>query len=255
MNKVYKSVWNESIGAWVAVSETARSRGKGGKKAAKVALAATVAFGPQAFAGVSLGNVDSSGSSGDMAVGDHAYGVSSSCPNQTTFGWASAIGYGSTAQGCAATAIGAGSSAGSAANKTLQIYATAIGSSATASQLNTVALGSFALAVAPSSVVVGANSGVDSTSSNTTVVGSGSTVSSASGNSVIVGDAARVGTNASKSVALGSGATVNIVHRTPSRWALGPSRTARTWLPWVLLPARAPCHTSVQERKLPTPST
>ncbi|WP_423917026.1 ESPR domain-containing protein, partial [Caballeronia sp.] len=28
MNKVYKSVWNESLGAWVAVSENSAARGK-----------------------------------------------------------------------------------------------------------------------------------------------------------------------------------------------------------------------------------
>src|ERR1700710_2336737 len=196
MNKVYRSVWNESLGAWVAASEMARSRGKGGKKAAKVALTATMAFSSQAFAGISLGNVDNSGSASDMALGDHSYSLSSYCPTVTTYGWASAIGYGSTAQGCAATAIGAGSSAGSTANRALEIYATAIGSGATASQLNTVALGSFALAVAPNSVVVGARSGIDSSASNTTVVGSGSTVASASGNSVIVGNGATIGSNA-----------------------------------------------------------
>ena len=30
MNKAYKSVWNEALGAWVAVSEIETSRGKRG---------------------------------------------------------------------------------------------------------------------------------------------------------------------------------------------------------------------------------
>ena len=51
MNKVYKSVWNESIGAWVAVSETAAARGKksSGRARAPLGLSAI------ALAGASLG--------------------------------------------------------------------------------------------------------------------------------------------------------------------------------------------------------
>ena len=31
MNKVYKTIWNESIGAWIAVGEDAAARGKSSK--------------------------------------------------------------------------------------------------------------------------------------------------------------------------------------------------------------------------------
>jgi autotransporter adhesin len=51
MNKVYKSVWNESIGAWVAVSETAAAQGK--KSSGKAS--APFAFSAIAMAGASFG--------------------------------------------------------------------------------------------------------------------------------------------------------------------------------------------------------
>lgn len=31
MNKTYRSVWNEALGAWVAVSETTKAKGKPGR--------------------------------------------------------------------------------------------------------------------------------------------------------------------------------------------------------------------------------
>ncbi|SEK10673.1 Head domain of trimeric autotransporter adhesin [Paraburkholderia tropica] len=44
MNKAYRSVWNESAGAWVAVQENARSHGSGGVKAGVVNAAQAVAL-------------------------------------------------------------------------------------------------------------------------------------------------------------------------------------------------------------------
>ena len=42
MNKSYKTIWNESLGAWVAASELATGRGKSSRsrKAARAVLAA-----------------------------------------------------------------------------------------------------------------------------------------------------------------------------------------------------------------------
>jgi trimeric autotransporter adhesin len=45
MNKVYKSVWNESIGAWVAVSENSPARGKRSGRVAKAVIASAVTVG------------------------------------------------------------------------------------------------------------------------------------------------------------------------------------------------------------------
>lgn len=46
MNHIHRLVWNEQTGSWVAVSETARSRGKGGARSARKAfMAALIASG------------------------------------------------------------------------------------------------------------------------------------------------------------------------------------------------------------------
>ncbi|CAG9231728.1 conserved hypothetical protein [Paraburkholderia tropica] len=53
MNKAYRSVWNESAGAWVAVQENARGQGKGGMRASVLSAAQAVAllgFGGAALA-------------------------------------------------------------------------------------------------------------------------------------------------------------------------------------------------------------
>ena len=51
MNKVFKSVWSEALGAWVAASELCRGRGKGGGKAARaVALVVGLGLAGVAFA-------------------------------------------------------------------------------------------------------------------------------------------------------------------------------------------------------------
>ncbi len=43
MNKTYRSVWNEALGAWVAASETVKARGKGGGRVRAAVLAAGLA--------------------------------------------------------------------------------------------------------------------------------------------------------------------------------------------------------------------
>ncbi|WP_416352333.1 ESPR domain-containing protein [Variovorax sp. RTB1] len=50
MNKTHKSIWNSSLGAWVAVSEVVRSRGKTKSAVGATALALVGAFGGQAVA-------------------------------------------------------------------------------------------------------------------------------------------------------------------------------------------------------------
>ncbi|WP_336169359.1 trimeric autotransporter adhesin Ata [Acinetobacter sp. 161(2023)] len=54
MNKVYKVIWNVSIGAWVATSEIAKGKTKTKSKtlnASAVVLAGVISFAPNAFAG------------------------------------------------------------------------------------------------------------------------------------------------------------------------------------------------------------
>jgi hypothetical protein len=52
MNKSYRSIWNEALGAWVAASEITSARGKRSKSkvAAAVALVVAAGFSPTAGA-------------------------------------------------------------------------------------------------------------------------------------------------------------------------------------------------------------
>lgn len=65
MNRIYKTVWNEQTGTFVATSEITRSRSKrSGKVAAATALAAALSYG-----GVAMAQVDSvSGTAGEIVV-------------------------------------------------------------------------------------------------------------------------------------------------------------------------------------------
>jgi autotransporter adhesin len=89
MNKVYKSVWNESIGAWVAVSETAKGRGKKSNKKivssvllTSASAAGGLAFAPASFAsqvcttranGTSTSSIQGGGTSLLAECGSNAY--------------------------------------------------------------------------------------------------------------------------------------------------------------------------------------
>lgn len=68
MNKVYKSVWNESIGAWVAVSETAAARGKRNGRLAKAVLASAVTFGAAGSVSASLLSAGATDAAAEIAA-------------------------------------------------------------------------------------------------------------------------------------------------------------------------------------------
>ena len=88
MNKVFKSVWSEALGAWVAASELCRGRGKGGGKVARgVAALALMAAAAGAAAAINQGNQSSTSGPGDIALGDYA------SVNGTATGNSIAIGY------------------------------------------------------------------------------------------------------------------------------------------------------------------
>jgi autotransporter adhesin len=75
MNKVYKSVWNESIGAWVAVSENSPARGKRNGRVAKTVLASSVAL--VASSSVLAGALDGGTVSGTSTIAIGPSAVSS----------------------------------------------------------------------------------------------------------------------------------------------------------------------------------
>ena len=58
MNRIFKSVWSEALGAWVAASEKCRGRGKGGAKVARaVLLAVGLSVAGGAFADLVLDTI------------------------------------------------------------------------------------------------------------------------------------------------------------------------------------------------------
>ena len=142
MNKVYKSVWNESIGAWVAVSENSAARGKRNGRLAKAAMASAIAIG--ATDGAFAGGVDGGVATGADAT---AIGPAANANGAATF----AAGYLSNAVGAGDVAIGREAYAnGSSLN------ALSIGAHTTASGVNTIAIGDTALASGAHAEVFGA---------------------------------------------------------------------------------------------------
>ncbi|MGF6772798.1 autotransporter adhesin [Paraburkholderia sp. GAS199] len=179
MNRIYKSVWNDTTGTWVATSEVARAktkRGSGGKLVvAQVVMAGAAllggvsahaqyfeANGPE-FAQASGPWAVAAGSGANAAeAGSVAIGADSKAAEVSTTavgGFAQAIGSDSTALGGGATALGAGSTAvgvGAAASGDGALAVGYIGTSATAP--DAVAIGHNAVASAANSVALGANS-------------------------------------------------------------------------------------------------
>jgi trimeric autotransporter adhesin len=114
MNKVFRSIWSEALGAWVAASELCRGRGKGGGKVARaVALVVGLGVAGGAFAaiGTELGTATVTKQTTDIAIGINASA-------QSTTKDAIAIGDAAKSSADGAIAIGGGV-ANAAANSIL----------------------------------------------------------------------------------------------------------------------------------------
>ncbi|MFW1840338.1 ESPR-type extended signal peptide-containing protein [Acinetobacter gyllenbergii] len=142
MNKVYKVVWNASIGAWVATSELAKSKTKTKSKVlnlSAVVLVGAVSFSSNALAGTVVGNGNSTPSkcnnSGSVIVGG---GNTQSCANSD---FAIAVGNDVQSTGRGSIAIGSGSRAESRQPNLDGKGAIAIGNDAIAYGDNSVAIG------------------------------------------------------------------------------------------------------------------
>ncbi len=173
MNRIYFTIWNEVLGAWVAVSELDSARGKP-KKSAVVAVVATALIGVQSLANAIVIPVTcrapaadpfSQGGANSLVTGCGASDFSS--PGATVIGAFSGAGGGGVAVGNGAGVVG---------KKPYR---------------DIVAVGAHAM--------VGADLGVG--------VGSGVLVSSRRG--IAIGDNALVGPGYDGSVAIGSGARVS----------------------------------------------
>jgi autotransporter adhesin len=186
MNKVYKSVWNESIGAWVAVSENSPARGKRSSRLVKSALASAVAFGAagEASASVTLdgGVVVTSpvGITNGVAIGA---GSSANADYGTATGpGAKATGVGDVAMGADAKAYSAsltgdagklGSVAVGSNASAMAVSAASFGALANASGAQSTAIGSHATASATASTAIGMNAVADR--ANTVSIGNSTT--------------------------------------------------------------------------------
>jgi autotransporter adhesin len=87
MNKVFKSVWSEALGAWVAASELCRGRGKGGGKVARsIAAAALVLAAGSVMASTTSGNGATTVGPNDNALGDGSYANGAAGADSTAIG-------------------------------------------------------------------------------------------------------------------------------------------------------------------------
>ena len=207
MNKTYKSVWNESTGTWVAVSELekGRSKSKRAKTAIATAILAQVAVGGLSLAGASAYAAVTEGSAtgtnataigqdsiadvtDGVAIGTGAIATPDTGPNASKTG-AVAIGSGAEGDG-SGVAIGSGTFAGSdslafGANASATLKSVAIGSNARAFNTSAMALGDSASASAAQSLAIGANT--NATATGAVALGANSTASRA--NTISVGSA------------------------------------------------------------------
>jgi len=189
MNKTYKSVWNESLGAWVAASEFSRARGKRSGSIAKAMVASVVAIGATggAVAGeldggkieypsdIAIGTNSLSQDTGTIAIGVNSYtdGIIGGAPPAGVISGTMAIGYNARALGTSSIAIGQDSAVGvnnvpgaevndsiafGHAAVTTGQKAISFGTSSAASAANSVALGSDTVADRDNTVSIGNSS-------------------------------------------------------------------------------------------------
>jgi autotransporter adhesin len=220
MNRIYQSVWNETTGAWVATSETARAKTKSGRSRKRV-MAQAVLAGVALMGGMSVANAQSSAANYYFAVSGTESGIDNAIAAAGLNALAAgvnahanqkdsiAIGTGAVADNTDSAAIGASAIASGR-------YAVALGYTATASLMDAVAIGHDAAATGSAALAAG---GSASAAESGTAVGTGAdagyyatavgvdTVASGN-NSLALGNAARA--TRDNSVALGAGSATAI---------------------------------------------
>jgi autotransporter adhesin len=228
MNKTYRSVWNEALGAWVAAAEATRACGKraGGRLMAGILLAA--GFQSAAWADVKIDNASGAVCSavGAPAGGTPAWtcqvpngsggfatisGIATTATGQPDLAslasivsanvganaivWGNtatkALGNNSIAIGNAATAKDQATAIGTGANAG-DVAAVAIGPGANASGVFTTAIGAFAGkgATARNGVFIGTNAGSNSSGDYNSYIGAGAGSLANGGNNSAFGSVA-----------------------------------------------------------------
>ncbi|MGJ7615089.1 MULTISPECIES: ESPR-type extended signal peptide-containing protein [unclassified Variovorax] len=180
MNKSFKSIWNESLGAWVAASELACGRGKRSKSSAAVVVVSALLL------------------AGGVMEGAHGQGTAVGGAGNVGGKDGLAVGPGATA-GPRGVAVGFGASAD------VRTETTAVGAGATTEGDQGTAIGARALSQGTGSIAVG--SGTRANGNNNIAFGTANTKSLGEF-SIAIGDGAVADGNARQSIAMGIGAKV-----------------------------------------------
>ena len=155
MNKVYRVIWNASLGAWVAVSEITKSKGKKSNKAIKsgVLVSSLVLFAGNAIAAPYDEGGGTATGLDAIAIGErsNASGLLSIALGADSV----AQGKISAAIGPEAKALGDESFAVGTQAKALGKYSTALGNQSTAEKEFDLAAGHTAIASGGQSTAVG----------------------------------------------------------------------------------------------------
>ncbi|UVH58908.1 ESPR-type extended signal peptide-containing protein [Variovorax paradoxus] len=178
MNTTYRSLWNESLGAWVAASENTRACGKrSGSRAALTLppsgrLRAGLMTALLAMGGAGWSSLAQAQSVDCSASPFNAYNSTASC-----------MGLSSQASGIGATALGSLSQA-------QQLGGLAVGYNALSSAQNSISLGFQAYTTGVNSIYLGARTGATTGALGGGSIGIGTDVTASGGNAIAVGSQA-----------------------------------------------------------------
>lgn len=225
MNKIHRNVWNESLGSWVAVAETSKSKRKGGRAAAAVALVGLV--GALLFPGAASAQTTYINASGDLYSQDGQTYLGST---PTFFGFGSIsfgsydtgryngysyntfMGYDSGINSFGGQNSAFGWNAGNYVNGfENSVFGTNAGVTVNGSGNSAFGSNSGSNVVGESNTAVGRNSGIGVQGSNNAAIGNYATNGSVGEQNVGVGFNSGSNTNGNSNVAIGSNAGVNTV--------------------------------------------
>ena len=196
MNKFFKSIWSDALGAWVATSEKSPGRGKRNGRMARAVAAAVLMIGAgSAIAGTTLGGGIAYGAS-DIAIGDNAVARSVT---------ADAIAIGDTVKTSADYAIGMGSQiTNNGANSVV------MGTQITNNAINAIVMGANVVKMdsgSANTVFFAPNGGSVTTSANSFAFNPYGTAGTTNSNDSV--NISGTVTNAASAVALGSQSSVS----------------------------------------------
>ena len=169
MNKSYRTIWNEALGAWVAASENDSARGKPNKRSVVALMALALISSPHTVLAQYSAGLGAATQTGAIAIGGNSGITNASTAGDIAIGSAAAANSGSNVIGTMgpAVAIGWGATA-------TNLYATALGAFATAAQSHATAIGGRAVALVDSATAIGY--GATAEALNSVALGNGSIV-------------------------------------------------------------------------------